>query len=132
MGRVIEVIGWVGIVLFVLIVGGGACGICFGFLYSKCAIASEQAERVLVPLVRRVEAHALATSGEGDKLDPKFREPKLGALGSGQYRVVTRRTAEGYEVVIEPTAWCFCRDTYVLRDGGKEMEIVPPLFGRGR
>ena len=128
MGRLITIIGWIGIILFILIVGGGACVFGFVFLHEKCGMASDDVARGLVPQIAFIEKHAFAGVIERRQIDPKLRVPGLVRMGNGEYGVSTRKASRGYEVVIAPKRWCFCRITYILRDGGNELDLVEPLL----
>ena len=97
----------------------------------KCDEPSDEAQRVLIPVVKQIETQELAASGRVGDLDKRLRSgPQPHIIGLEYYRVLTRKTNAGFEVVIKPSGWCFCRPTYVLRQGGKQLEIVRPLLNR--
>jgi len=82
-------------------------------------------------IVRVTETRELARSGGLGDIDAELRSgPPPHIIGLDQYRVVVERVPSGWEVVIKPTGWCFCRSTFILKDNGKRVEIVSPLSGR--
>jgi len=99
---------------------------------AKCSLPSSGAARALVQTVRLIETHELAATGRLGDIDVKLRSEKHHVIGLDHYRILTRRRGVAYDVVIEPTGWCFCRATYILRAGGSEVEVVKPLLGSGR
>jgi len=99
----------------------------------QCNQPSRDAERVLITIVKLIEKQELEASGHVGDIDKRLRSgPPPHIIGLNHFRVLTRTTNAGYEVVIEPSGWCFCRPTYVLRQGGKQLEIVRPLLNRWR
>ena len=52
MDKLLELIGWIGIALFVLIVGGFVLVVVVSYIHAKCKVESEEALRSLVPIVR--------------------------------------------------------------------------------
>jgi hypothetical protein len=99
---------------------------------AECLLPSGGAARALVQVVRLVETQELAATGRVGDIDARLRSEKHHVIGLDHYRVLTRGTGVGYDVVIKPTGWCFCRATYILRAGGKELVVVKPLLGSGR
>ena len=95
---------------------------------SKCSSPSEEARRVLLKTVALMEIGEIQTSGGVGDLEARLRSswPRLAALDN--YRIVTRRLLAGYDVVIEPRGWCFCRRAFILHDGGRRLEIVEPAL----
>ena len=93
----------------------------------KCSLPSSDAKRGLVLRVMRMEREELAASGRVGDIDGALRSPKQMAV-IDDYRVVTSKTSNGYVVTIKPTSWCFCRPTYIIRDGGRQLEVVPAFF----
>jgi hypothetical protein len=114
-----------GLLVLALVLAAG------GFLWvSECSLPSSAALRSLVPGVRLAEAQELAATGRLDGIDAKLRAWYPGGLR--HYRVAVGKTGADYEVAVEPTGWCFCRATFILRHGGQDLEIIEPLLGNGR
>lgn len=83
-----------------------------------------------MPAVRLAETQEPAATGRLDGLDAKLKTwyPK----GLRGHRVVVLGEGPSSEVAIQRTGWCFCRATYILREAGREPEVVKPLIGGGR
>ena len=73
MAKFITVIGWIGIVVFVLICGAIVCVIGTSVVYGTCEEASAQAQHVLLPAVRSYEKNELAKFGKIGDLDARLR-----------------------------------------------------------
>ena len=93
----------------------------------KCDTPTEEAHRVLVKVVEITEKQELRKTGRLGDIDSELRSgPKPHIIGLDYYRVIVQKTSSGYDVVIKPTGWCFCRATFILHDGGDRMEVVYP------
>lgn len=114
------------IVLLALVAALGIAYAGFFLWLAECDSPSGDADRVLLPAVRAFEMANLRSSGGVGNLDAKFRSRYPGLIGLDEYRVVTKKVAGGYDVVIEPRRWCFCRQTFVLHDGGRRLEVIDP------
>jgi hypothetical protein len=98
---------------------------------AKCDEPMDQAQRVLLPLVKFNETQELAKSGRLGDMDAALRSgPPPHVIGLEYYRVVVQSSPKGYDVAIKPTGWCFCRRTFMLRENGKRMETISSLTGR--
>ncbi len=96
----------------------------------ECGWPSSQAGRVLVRVVAITEKQDLRATGKVGDIDAKLRSgfPHLTLLD--QYRIVVHKEASGYGVAVEPSGWCFCRDSFILHDGGERLEVVPSWLSR--
>jgi hypothetical protein len=98
---------------------------------TKCDEPMDEAQRVLVPLVKYNEIRELAKSGRLGDIDAALRSgPPPHVIGLDYYRVVVQAKPKGDDVAIKPTGWCFCRRTFMLRENGKRLETISSLTGR--
>jgi hypothetical protein len=108
------------IVLFVGIIFIGAMMV----YQNECMFAGHDA-MILAIAAGRLEVEQLTKFGRIDDLEPMLRSdtrcPPC-ARYLNEYRVLNRQVAGGYEVVIEPRRWRFCRPTYVLVENGKRLK----------
>jgi hypothetical protein len=126
MDKIITFIGWVGILIFILLVGGFLCVVVSASVYGQCGAVSQMSLRQLIPMVEAIEKGELATLGRVGDIEARLQSERPGWIELRKYHVVTRRVASGYDVVVEPTGfWRFCRCTYVLHDGGDRLETLP-------
>jgi hypothetical protein len=124
-------IRWICLAVFGLLVTVGVFALGVFVWVDKCNFPSDDALRVLVLVVKGIETRELAASGHVGDIDARLRSaPPPHIIGLDHYRVVTRKAASGYEIVIQPTGWCFCRATYILRDGGKQLQVIRPFLNR--
>ncbi|SPF54456.1 hypothetical protein SBA4_640017 [Candidatus Sulfopaludibacter sp. SbA4] len=118
------------IALIILLAGFVITCLMFLVWEFKCDMPTDEAQRVLVWVVKVTETRELAKSGKLGDIDAGLRSgPRPHVIGLDHYRIVVRQTPDGYDVVIKPTGWCFCRSTFILRDNGKRLETVHPLSG---
>ncbi len=94
----------------------------------KCDMPTGDAQRVLVRVVAITEKHELWESGRLGDIDAELRSerPYPRVIGLDHYRIIVQKLPNGYDVVIRPTSWCFCRATFILHDDGKTMEVAYP------
>src|SRR5262249_37429640 len=69
--KLLEIIGWIGIALFVLVVGGFIVVSAVASVHAHCGGASEEALRVLVRVVRANEKHDLRIFGKVGNIDAR-------------------------------------------------------------
>ena len=133
MGLLGSLIRWICLAILGLLASVSVLYVSIFVWEDRCGFPSDDALRVLVPIVKFTETQELAASGRVGDIDAALRSPKPPhVIGLDYYRIVTSKTSAGYVVTIKPTGWCFCRRTYVLRDGGKRLEVVPDFLNRRR
>ena len=92
----------------------------------ECDSPTEDAHRVLVPVVDMIRRQQLERTGKIGDIDAELRLRYPGVLGLNRYRVIVQQTPHGEDVIVRPSTWCFCRATFVLHEGGKRLEILMP------
>jgi hypothetical protein len=92
--------------------------------YAECRDVGEEAHRILVPMVKNFAMHEFVTSGTAAHVAQKFDADIAGPRILKKYRVYSRQTTAGEEVVVQPWHLCFCRPTFILHDHAKEMKIL--------
>ena len=91
-------------------------------LVTKCVDPADGARRGLVTAVRITEKQELARTGRLGDIDAELRSGREAHTILQYYRIVVQKTSNGYDVVIKPTGWCFCRPTFILHDGGNRLQ----------
>jgi hypothetical protein len=92
----------------------------------KCSAPSGNAARVLVPIVKMTMTRRLAMKGSDGDTDAELRALYASVPQIKEYRIVIK--PDSGDVVVEPTGWCFCRQTFILQDGGKRVQRISPLL----
>ena len=96
----------------------------------ECQVPSDNLKRGFVMAVAHMEEAELRSTGTVGDLEAEIRSGYPGEPALNDYRVVTRRVKNGYDVLIEPRCWCFCRRTYAIHDGGRRIGGIVPILGR--
>lgn len=96
----------------------------------QCTVPTNDAHRILARYVAIRETQELEESGKLGDLDSELRseKPYPRAAGLDHYRIVVRKVSGGYDVILQPMQWCFCRSTFVLHNGGWRVEVLPPSW----
>ena len=97
---------------------------------AECRAPSDDLKRGFVMAVAEIEEAELRSTGTVGDLEAQIRSAYPGAPALNDYRVVTRRVKNGYDVLIEPRSWCLCRRTYAIHDGGRKLVVIVPILGR--
>jgi hypothetical protein len=96
----------------------------------ECSWPSWEAGRVLVRVVAITEGRDFRATGRVGDIDAELRSEVPHLIGLDRYRIVVHKEVSGYEVAVEPSGWCFCRESFILHDGGKRIEVVPSWLSR--
>jgi|SRR5579883_718854 len=120
------------ICLVIVSVFGCATVLCSLFIVweFKCDIPNGSVQRVLVPVVRMTVDRELSTRGNLGDIDGELRSSSWHPVGLDTHRIVVEHVGTGYDVVIRPNAWCFCRSTFILHGDGRKLEIRQSFRGR--
>jgi hypothetical protein len=114
MQTLINFIGWSGVCLFVLIAVCTVGGVTW---VNECALPAKDAA-IVASWAAQTARRELKSSGSVGDVDYLIQAPRRRGDHSldryfAEYRVVTHQSGSGYEIVVEPRHWCFCRPTVV-------------------
>lgn len=118
----VEVVVRLGVILLVLCALLVACAVCGLLLLVKCDGLSRDADTLArsADEIARTQLTANGRVGDIDSLmraqppDPQWPGDRSSNRYLEEYRVVTRHSNAGYEIVVEPRHWCFCKPTIVI------------------
>jgi hypothetical protein len=94
---------------------------------AECQMPSDLPKRGLVTEVTEMEEAELKSTGKVGDIEAEITSGNRHPFILDTYRVVTRKVTGGYDVLIEPRSWCFCRKTYIIHNGGARVEVVGPI-----
>jgi hypothetical protein len=99
----------------------------YGVWVVECRLPSDDARRVIEPLVRWRLQREPADIRHPYSIDAELRTLYPNLPNLTQYRIVVRPAPGTPEIVIRPTGfWCLCRKTVVLHDDAKRVKVDLP------
>lgn len=95
--------------------------------FFKCVVPTFDAQRILARVVAIREWQELGKTGKVGDLDSELRSDKYYQYTAGldHHQIIVKKIPSGYDVVLKPRSWCFCRTTFILHDRGNWVEAVP-------